>query len=250
MKLIAQNSLCESCRKLLIRHLLNDVNPEESGITARDHVKLEIWTPRGCGLCDFLMECLPARCRTRNADGTWPLHMDPMCHSDTDNPGRGIVWCYPPTKHQKSLGHLAIVVTNENTLREKSINTSPIVCVPSGRIQTYELEVLAPALNLALVVDWLKKEEDEEKEYIEQVRGYKENRSLSAALTVIDCGTCSLVSLVNKEPYATLSYIWGPTQPSSNDIDGAKMSLHLPDTIQDSIVVCKALDIKYLWVDR
>jgi hypothetical protein len=93
-------------------------------------------------------------------------------------------------------------------------------------------------------------------------------------LNVIDCTTRRLVRLPLEEQYLTLSYVWGralgeikrgtPRRPDSilgsrrlaaADVIGEQdksthLSSKLPLTIEDSISVCKALDYRYLWVDR
>lgn len=93
-------------------------------------------------------------------------------------------------------------------------------------------------------------------------------------LTVIDCTTRRLVQLPLEAQYVTLSYVWGkamgnirrgtPRRPDSmlgslrlaapdrSDYADRYTALpsKLPLTIEDSIRVCKALDHRYLWIDR
>jgi hypothetical protein len=125
------------------------------------------------------------------------------------------------------------------------VEVSPIVCVPSGRIQTLKFEAPTPALDLSVVSDWLK--EERRKEQGDQYEGLN---NLNVALVIIDCSTRCLVPLSRGEAYATLSYVWGSVKPPPSNTAHGKMPLHLPDTIQDSIVVCNTLDIRYLWIDR
>ncbi|KAH7402312.1 heterokaryon incompatibility protein-domain-containing protein [Phaeosphaeria sp. MPI-PUGE-AT-0046c] len=97
---------------------------------------------------------------------------------------------------------------------------------------------------------------------------------LQLGLNVIDCSQRRLVPLPATEDYVTLSYVWGrpsgqikrgtPRRPDtilgSQRLAGTRASTpndpsiampsKLPRTIEDSIVVCNALQYRYLWVDR
>ncbi|KAH5710306.1 hypothetical protein HBI82_128910 [Parastagonospora nodorum] len=99
-------------------------------------------------------------------------------------------------------------------------------------------------------------------------------RVLEMELNVIDCTTRHIVELPNGSQYVTLSYVWGkssggirrgtPRRPDSmlgslrlagtsmnEDQDrSSRLPSKFPLTIEDSISVCKALDYRYLWVDR
>jgi hypothetical protein len=92
--------------------------------------------------------------------------------------------------------------------------------------------------------------------------------SKSFDLTVIDCTTSRLVLLPVNEVYLALSYVWGSVQEpgkrqklvsttssvmrsiSKLENGGLSLPLDLPRTIQDSITVCKALQYRYVWIDR
>jgi len=128
----------------------------------------------------------------------------------------------------------------------EQFEVSPFVCVSIGESQTHKLQVPTPSLDLAPISHWLDKER-----CTQQARWYSRKDDASLALTVIDCATRTLVPLPKEELYATLSYVWGrAVQPTLDDTNGNTLPLHLPDTIQDSIDVCNALSIRYLWVDR
>ncbi|KAH7070396.1 heterokaryon incompatibility protein-domain-containing protein, partial [Paraphoma chrysanthemicola] len=66
-------------------------------------------------------------------------------------------------------------------------------------------------------------------------------------LVVIDCTSRSLVNLPSGECYFALSYVWGADHLKENE---TSLPNRLPQTIEDSITVCKALEFRYLWVDR
>jgi hypothetical protein len=66
-------------------------------------------------------------------------------------------------------------------------------------------------------------------------------------LTVINCSTRCLVSLPHGQRYATLSYVWGTVLAQSSL---QNLPAELPQTIEDSIRVCCALSIQYIWIDR
>lgn len=57
------------------------------------------------------------------------------------------------------------------------------------------------------------------------------------------------------EPYATLSYCWGPIKPimlerqNYEEFTSRIMRNRLPKTMQDAITVCRKLSIRYLWID-
>jgi len=99
-------------------------------------------------------------------------------------------------------------------------------------------------------------------------------RVLELELNVIDCTSRRLVQLPTEGQYVTLSYVWGrpsgdirrvtPRRPDSvlgslrlagtamdEDQDrSSRLPAKFPLTIEDSILVCKALDYRYLWADR
>ncbi|KAH7083421.1 heterokaryon incompatibility protein-domain-containing protein [Paraphoma chrysanthemicola] len=77
---------------------------------------------------------------------------------------------------------------------------------------------------------------------------------LSHAIKLIDCVTRKVVPGNLTYSYATLSYCWGSSQVrgegSQFDDSCFQLGPCLPATIEDSIVLTKALGIQYLWVDR
>lgn len=78
---------------------------------------------------------------------------------------------------------------------------------------------------------------------------------------LIDCNTMIVVSarsIVNNEVsapqksgycYVALSYVWGPKPDESRTATSGALE-NLPQTIEDSIYLCRALGYRYLWVDR
>ncbi|KAH7068673.1 heterokaryon incompatibility protein-domain-containing protein [Paraphoma chrysanthemicola] len=77
---------------------------------------------------------------------------------------------------------------------------------------------------------------------------------LSHAIKLIDCVARKVVPGNLTYSYATLSYCWGSSQTRGEGFpfDDSCFQLEpcLPATIEDSIVLTKALGIQYLWVDR
>ncbi|CAN9470534.1 unnamed protein product [Alternaria alternata] len=67
MESVALGSLCEECQQLQIGRLF-DRNDPEDGTTVEEIPIMRTWMPKGCRLCDFIIECLPTECRGRNVD--------------------------------------------------------------------------------------------------------------------------------------------------------------------------------------
>ena len=247
MKSVNLSSFCKNCQNLEIERLFGVTDAKNTGNT--DHIIKNNIFPMvlgECGLCDFFMECLPERCKVRNADGTWFISMNTTCASHMREPAKVAIWCYPPMKEKETLGTLWMVISSMEISRGESVGVSPIVCMDNARLSTHELQASSSRFNSAPISEWLKREI-----HTEQARWYGGGTGASLALTVIDCNTLKLVPLPNEERYATLSYVWGPSSLSSLDeMKGGRLPLHLPNTIQDSIGVCNELNIRYLWVDR
>ncbi|KIM98481.1 hypothetical protein OIDMADRAFT_73290, partial [Oidiodendron maius Zn] len=74
-----------------------------------------------------------------------------------------------------------------------------------------------------------------------------EVRGSGACRKLIDCETRAIV-LGEDRPYVALSYVWGPSPDSCEDLN--RFPANLPDTIQDAMTVTKRLGYRYLWVDR
>jgi len=81
------------------------------------------------------------------------------------------------------------------------------------------------------------------------MRGRTGDCDIATGFRVIDCFTRRIVSLRSRDPYTTLSYVWGFAVPEKSDD-----SLHLPDkappVIEDAISLTKLLGLRYLWVDQ
>ena len=247
MKSVNLSSFCKNCQNLEIERLFGVTDAKNTGNT--DHIIKNNIFPMvlgECELCDFFMECLPERCKVRNADGMWFISMNTTCASHMREPAKVAIWCYPPMKEKETLGTLWMVISSMKISRGESVEVSPIVCMDNARLSTHELQASSSRFNSAPISEWLKREI-----HTEQARWYGGGTGASLALTVIDCNTRKLVPLLNDERYATLSYVWGPSSLSSLDeMKGGRLPLHLPNTIQDSIGVCNELNIRYLWIDR
>lgn len=75
------------------------------------------------------------------------------------------------------------------------------------------------------------------------------------SLKVIDCGSRRIVPAPSGCRYVALSYVWGAPSSDTNVESGRPPELGralstLPRTIEDSIVVVRKLNLRYLWVDR
>ena len=247
MRSVSLSSFCENCQKFQIERLFGVTNAGNIGSTNLDNGNyLANLVPGGCGLCDFFMECLPERCKVRNTDGTWSICMNPASDPDAREPAQVEVCCFPPESEEGILGALEMTVFSDRiSFGNEDVEVSPFLCVSLGGSQSHKLQVPAPSLELAPISDWLDKERR-----TQQARWYN-GKDASLALTVIDCATRTLVPLPTEELYASLSYVWGRTvQPPLDNTNGNPLPLNLPNTIQDSIDVCIALRIRYLWVDR
>ncbi|KAH7083422.1 heterokaryon incompatibility protein-domain-containing protein [Paraphoma chrysanthemicola] len=70
----------------------------------------------------------------------------------------------------------------------------------------------------------------------------------------IDCEQRIVVTGSTECLYVALSYVWGHSSTAQSDVEleptYTELDRLLPQTIEDSIVLTKALGIKYLWVDR
>lgn len=66
---------------------------------------------------------------------------------------------------------------------------------------------------------------------------------------LIDCTTRSLVDDVGHKKYAALSYCWGPP-PHPPPLESSALPLTMSLVIEDALIVCRKLDIPYIWIDR
>jgi hypothetical protein len=80
-------------------------------------------------------------------------------------------------------------------------------------------------------------------------------RTRPTSLRLIDCETRKIVQPSSWVAYAALSYVWG--DPSLRETPQETVNWvadddlpSLPRTIEDSIIVARRLDFRYLWVDR
>lgn len=94
--------------------------------------------------------------------------------------------------------------------RERFIGHRPILCVTRKWQQLAGPSEAVPLLlSYATITGWIKKA-------IDTLESRDEPAPLSGwtvPLKVIDCATRSLILLPEKEPYVTLSYVWGSVDP-------------------------------------
>ena len=79
--------------------------------------------------------------------------------------------------------------------------------------------------------------------------------SADIGFRLIDCRERRIVSVTslatNDIEFTALSYVWGASSTTSNEIDDKGGTLHdLPLTISDAMAVTLALGYRYIWVDR
>lgn len=73
-----------------------------------------------------------------------------------------------------------------------------------------------------------------------------------SSMKLIDCSSRKLVKASDHDLYLALSYVWGQGTmgESTWDPQSEVLPVDLPKTVEDAIIVTKALDFKYLWVDK
>lgn len=93
---------------------------------------------------------------------------------------------------------------------------------------------------------------------VEQLDKYTPTRLLDVGL---DTGVVRLIKSDSGRPleYATLSYCWGDKEAADQQLKTTKSSIaehftqiklaNLPQVASDAIELCRALDIKYIWID-
>ena len=75
------------------------------------------------------------------------------------------------------------------------------------------------------------------------------------SIKVIDCGTQTLVATDSlsksgtDKRYLTLSYVFGPSNPSDKYVDGRRI-INVPPLLNDAIKLTVELGYRYLWIDR
>ncbi|OAK96973.1 HET-domain-containing protein [Phaeosphaeriaceae sp. SRC1lsM3a] len=74
------------------------------------------------------------------------------------------------------------------------------------------------------------------------------SQDIVAGLKVIDCQNKKICAAEPREPYATLSYVWGSSTYETSATSSSPTSF--PRTIEDALVVSRELGVGYLWVDR
>lgn len=67
---------------------------------------------------------------------------------------------------------------------------------------------------------------------------------------LIDCQEQSIVEHGPRMPYVALSYVWGQSGAQNGVIDGKQLPTQLPLLIRDAMAITKAMNFRYLWVDR
>jgi hypothetical protein len=157
MESVALGSLCEECQQLQIGRLF-DRNDPEDGTTVEEIPIMRTWMPKGCRLCDFIIECLPTECRGRNVDGTRSIYTNTTSHHEFgDYPGFYLeTWSVPPSKEEGNFGLLQMNIPYRFT---DGLKLSPIICIPSEQRELHGLEIPATTLDLTTISGWLKKEE-------------------------------------------------------------------------------------------
>ncbi|KAF2733130.1 HET-domain-containing protein, partial [Polyplosphaeria fusca] len=74
--------------------------------------------------------------------------------------------------------------------------------------------------------------------------------SIPIGLKMIDCQTRKIVPAPPGEPYVALSYVWGVQHLEKSRANADLLPNNLPKTIEDSLVVTRELNMRYLWIDK
>jgi hypothetical protein len=72
-------------------------------------------------------------------------------------------------------------------------------------------------------------------------------------MKLIDCENMVIVKAAQEMPWLALSYVWGvnyQTEDPAGYRAGSKLSLEIPGTIRDAIIVTLWLGYRFLWVDE
>jgi hypothetical protein len=242
------------------------------------------WDLRNCDFCQFLFQCLPQSYRTEAAPHDVIRIVLPTKEKLTEEAGviaRVLDYSRLDKRNLRvelhpasgtAITHSAVVLL-DNQVWAGLKPTSPMV---DFAMLTKWLALPAPA-NLA---------PPRRRKAMGSNRSLRDKPSRTDSwetarirvhemeLTVIDCTTRHLVRLPLENHYVTLSYVWGkamgqirrgtPRRPDSTlgglrlagtDKSGesdkaAALPTNPPLTIEDSLRVCKALDYRYLWIDR
>lgn len=227
---------CSRCVKLDVATLL----PWRIALHCHIIFRSEL-NPQTCTVCEFLVQCLPILPLDEVDISTLELGFKSWFYllygggptaralpfpedeesADTEVSGsRYIVWKYRYKPEWPS---------------------SVIVSIPSDRWSG--VTPTSAKINYEMIMEWFKKDGGLQHSISARVT----IPPLGIRLAVIDCTNRSLVPLPTGALYFALSYVWGK---DASDGKTTSFSTRMPQTIEDSISVCKALDCRYLWIDR
>lgn len=72
-------------------------------------------------------------------------------------------------------------------------------------------------------------------------------------MNLIDCANMVIVKAAQETPWLALSYVWG-VEHQKRDLEryraGSRLSMRIPNTIRDAIIVTLRLGYRFLWVDE
>lgn len=106
---------------------------------------------------------------------------------------------------------------------------------------------MSDAIDFELVNGWLRMcKEKHTKKRKDGIYCRRDDCSVPEGFQVIDCITGLIVPAPLGCTYVALSYVWGDSQASPRAPDADS----LPAVVQDSILVTRLLEYRYLWVDR
>lgn len=159
-----------------------------------------------------------------------PSHVTECIHANACTAATRIFSLVP-----SAFRHLQAPIYSENLLPilytfEMSVSTG-IAEQPPLQQSTHALQDARQWLNECAV-------------YHKQCTTHFKMQSTLVNLRLIDCTTRSIVLAPSDCRFVALSYVWGKDQTLY------ALGSHLPQTLEDSLMVTLALGFRYLWVDR
>ncbi|KAL9108151.1 MAG: hypothetical protein Q9227_007005 [Pyrenula ochraceoflavens] len=144
---------------------------------------------------------------------------------------------------------LAVVPTNfyskyPNSVEDPAKENGCVVCFPSSGIaqDTFAPRLIPSRFDSGRVLQWL----DNCKNFHQEL--CSRNLSPVRGLKLIDCERLTVVDGPDRASYFALSYVWGNSKSSPLNDEG--LPENPPHVLSDAIAVTKALEMRYLWVDK
>jgi hypothetical protein len=195
-----------------------------------------------CDMCDFLFACLPSNRNTKIELSRSPPKL----------------WSKSTGINGEALGEPDIAFFNLTShLPEWQESTIAYMSFEQWKSFSFSL----PHVNFAMLAAWLEEcrpldaaaTDHDKRSGVQDIKTQPSTPTTvePMQLSVIDCVHRILVNMPADEEYVTLSYLWGSPSTGVEPLDdNGTLPPKLPATIEDSITVCIALGLRYLWIDR